>query len=293
MSNRTESYLVGLVGDGVTPSLTPPMHEREGDVQGLRYLYRPIDLLELGRGGEAVGSILQGARTLGFNGLNITHPCKQLVLQHLDEVSPDARRLGAVNTVLIRDGRFIGHNTDFSGFAAALDSGLPGAKLDRVVQLGAGGAGSAVAYALLTASVRTLDLVDVDPGRAAARAAELAGLFPASTVTARPTAELPQLMRAADGLVHCTPVGMAAHPGVPLDLDLLEARHWVADIVYRPIETELVRGARAKGCEVLDGGRMAVGQAADAFRLFTGQDADPDRMRAHFLELVAAEEVAV
>ncbi|MFJ6027037.1 shikimate dehydrogenase [Pseudarthrobacter sp. NPDC092424] len=292
MSNQTESCLVGLVGEGVMPSLTPPMHEREGDVQGLRYLYRPIDLLELGLHGEAVGGILQSARILGFNGLNITHPCKQLVLEHLDEITPDARRLGAVNTVLIRDGRFIGHNTDFSGFASALASGLPGAALDRVVQLGAGGAGSAVAYALLTAGVRVLDLVDVDPMRAEARAAELAGFFPASTVTARTTAELPQLMRAADGLVHCTPVGMAAHPGVPLDLDLLEPRHWVADIVYRPIDTELVRAARAKGCDVLDGGRMAVGQAADAFRIFTGLDADPDRMRSHFLELVAAEEVA-
>jgi shikimate dehydrogenase len=292
MSNRTESYLVGLVGDGVMPSLTPHMHEREADVQGLRCLYRPIDLLELGLPGEAVGDLLQSARNLGFNGLNITHPCKQLVMQHLDEVSADALRLGAVNTVVIDDGRFVGHNTDFSGFAAALASGLPGAKLDRVVQLGAGGAGSAVAYALLTAGVRTLDLVDVDPVRCAARAAELAGFFPGSTVTARTTAELPQLMPVADGLVHCTPVGMAAHPGVPLDLDLLEPRHWVADIVYRPIDTELVRGARAKGCDVLDGGRMAVGQAADAFRIFTGLEADADRMRSHFLELVAAEEVA-
>jgi shikimate dehydrogenase len=269
------------------------MHEREADVQGLRYLYRPIDLLELGLPGEAVGSILKNARTLGFNGLNVTHPCKQLVLEHLDEVSPDARRLGAVNTVLIREGRFIGYNTDFSGFGTALASGLPGARLERVVQLGAGGAGSAVAYALLTAGVGTLDLVDVDPARAEARAIELAGLFPHSAVTARTTAELPQLMRAADGLVHCTPVGMAAHPGAPLDLALLEPRHWVADIVYRPIDTDLVRAAREKGCRVLDGGRMAVGQAADAFRLFTGLAADPDRMRAHFLELVAAEEVAV
>ncbi|MDQ0636222.1 shikimate dehydrogenase [Arthrobacter pascens] len=292
MSNRTQSYLVGLVGDGVKPSLTPDMHEREADLQGLRYLYRPIDLLELGLPGESVGDLLQSARMLGFNGLNITHPCKQLVLQHLDEVSRDALRLGAVNTVVIRDGRFIGHNTDFSGFAAALASGLPGVRLGRVVQLGAGGAGSAVAYALLSAGVQSLDLVDVDPARSAARAAELSGFFPDSTVTARTTAELPQLMPLADGLAHCTPVGMAAHPGVPLDLDLLEPRHWVADIVYRPIDTELVRGARAKGCDVLDGGRMAVGQAADAFRIFTGVRADAERMRTHFLELVAAEGVA-
>jgi shikimate dehydrogenase len=268
------------------------MHEREGDVQGLRYLYRPIDLLELGLPGDAVGELLKSARSLGFNGLNITHPCKQLVLQHLHEVSPDALKLGAVNTVVIEDGRFIGHNTDFSGFASALASGLPNAKLDRVVQLGAGGAGSAVAYALLTAGVKALDLVDTDAARCAARAAELSGFFPDRTITPRTTAELPQLMPLADGLVHCTPVGMAAHPGVPLDLDLLESRHWVADIVYRPIETELVLGARAKGCAVLDGGRMAVGQAADSFRIFTGLEADADRMRGHFLELVAQEEVA-
>jgi shikimate dehydrogenase len=293
MSNRAESFLVGLVGHGVMPSLTPPMHEREGDRQGLRYLYRPIDLEEMRLPAESVGELLQGASRLGFNGLNITHPCKQLVLEHLDEITPDALKLGAVNTVVIREGRFIGHNTDFSGFAAALSSGLPQAKLDRVVQLGAGGAGSAVAYALLSAGVQTLDLVDMDAGRSAARAAELSGFFPGRAISARPTAELPQLMRLADGLVHCTPVGMAAHPGAPLDVSLLESRHWVADIVYRPMETELVREARARGCQVLDGGRMAVGQAADSFRIFTGREPDAERMRAHFLELVAAEEVTV
>jgi len=290
MSTRAESYLVGLIGEGVTPSLSPAMHEREADRLGLRCLYRPIDLLELALPGAAVGDLLTAAHRMGFNGLNITHPCKQLVLPHLDEISDDARRLGAVNTVLIRDGRFIGHNTDFSGFAAALAGGLPGAALDRVVQLGAGGAGSAVAYALLSAGVRILDLVDTDPARCAERAAELSGFFPEATVTPRSTAELPQLMPLADGLVHCTPVGMAAHPGTPLDMALVEARHWVADIVYRPIETQLVHEARAKGCRVLDGGRMAVGQAADAFRIFTGRDADAGRMREHFLELIAAED---
>ncbi|MCD5341164.1 shikimate dehydrogenase [Arthrobacter sp. AK04] len=296
MSNRTESYLVGLVGDGVMPSLTPPMHEREGDVQGLRYLYRPIDLVELGLPGDSVGELLRSARNLGFNGLNVTHPCKQLVLQHLDEVSPDAMRLGAVNTVVIDDGRFIGHNTDFSGFAAALSSGLPDAQLRAPGQPAPpprpGGAGAAGPYPLHPPGAPHRPGVHMAAARGAARAAELAGFFPGSTVVARTTAELPQLMPLADGLVHCTPIGMAAHPGVPLDLELLESRHWVADIVYRPIDTELVRGARAKGCEVLDGGRMAVGQAADAFRIFTGLEPDPDRMRSHFLELVAAEGVA-
>ena len=286
MSNRAESVLVGLIGEGVMPSLTPPMHEREADVQGLRLLYRPIDLLELALPATAVGDLLTAAQRMGFNGLNITHPCKQLVLEHLDEISDDARRLGAVNTVLIQDGRFIGHNTDFSGFGSALADGLPGAKLERVVQLGAGGAGSAVAYALLTAGVGTLDLVDMDPARAAERAAELGELFPAATVTPRSTEELPQIMPLADGLVHCTPIGMAAHPGLPLPEALLRPDLWVAEVVYRPLETELVKRARELGCRTLDGGGMAVMQAAGSLELFTGVTPDRERMLRHLERLI-------
>ncbi|MDQ0261124.1 shikimate dehydrogenase [Sinomonas atrocyanea] len=290
MSLPSESYLIGLIGDGVTPSLTPAMHEREGAAHGLLYLYRPIDLEVLGLPPESVGELVRAARSLGYNGLNITHPCKQLVIGHLDEVDENAARLGAVNTVVVgADGRTVGHNTDFSGFLTAFRAGLPDAALGRVVQLGAGGAGSAVAYALLTAGVRRLTIVDLDPARAGERAAELAALFPAASVTAGTTPALATLLAEADGVVHCTPVGMAAHPGTPFDTSLLTPRHWVADIVYRPIETQLVREARAIGCRVLDGGRMAVGQAVDAFRIFTGLEPDAERMRAHFLALIEEE----
>jgi shikimate dehydrogenase len=287
VSTVSESYLVGLIGEGITISLTPPMHEREADRHGLRYLYRPIDLSVINRPGEAVGELLSQARDLGYNAFNITHPCKQLVLEYLDEISDDARRLDAVNTVLVRDGKLIGHNTDFSGFGTALAHGLPGAELDSVVQGGTGGAGSAVAYALLKSGVRTLTLTDLDPARAAARAAALAGLFPDRQVGSVPAAELPAAFAAADGIVNATPVGMHSHPGLPLDAGLLEPRHWVADVIYRPVETELIQVAAAKGCRTLDGGHMAVGQAVDAFRLITGLEPDPARMREHFLELLA------
>ncbi|MCH6468618.1 shikimate dehydrogenase [Sinomonas terrae] len=293
MSLPTESYLIGLIGDGVVPSLTPSMHEREGAAHGLLYLYRPIDIAVLGLPAASVGDLVRAARNLGYNGLNITHPCKQLVIEHLDEIDDDAARLGAVNTVVIReDGRTVGHNTDWSGFLGAFRAGLPGAALGRVVQLGAGGAGSAVAYALLTAGVQHLSIVDVDAARAVDRAAELAAMFPGASVEGRTTAELASLLKAADGVVHCTPTGMAAHPGTPFDTSLLEPRQWVADIVYRPIETQFVREARALGCRVLDGGRMAVGQAVDAFRIFTGLEPDAERMRMHFLELIDREEQA-
>ncbi|MBP3036237.1 shikimate dehydrogenase [Arthrobacter sp. zg-ZUI100] len=297
MSSPSESYLVGLIGEGVTPSLTPPMHEQEAGQLGLRYLYRPVDLSTLvpvdgddgGPGDTAaqLRELLHRGRDLGFNAFNITHPCKQLVLQFLDEVSDDAARLGAVNTVLIRDGKFVGHNTDFSGFTTALAAGLPSAALDSVVQLGVGGAGAAVAYALLKAGAAELTLIDLDPARAQERAEALGRLFPEALVTAAPAAGLPAALAEADGLVHATPVGMHSHPGLPLDLDLISPDQWVADVVYRPLETELVLGARAKGCAVLDGGYMAVGQAVDAFELITGIRPDARRMREHFLDLIA------
>jgi shikimate dehydrogenase len=287
VSRRGESHLVGLIGDGVLPSLSPPLHEQEADQQGLRYLYRPLDLEVMGRRPEEVGAILREAAALGYSAFNITHPCKQLVMSDLDEVAPDAARVEAVNTVLVEDGRLVGHNTDVSGFSAALATGLPDADLGHVVQLGAGGAGSAVAHAVLTAGAARLDLVDVDTRRARDLAARLGEHFPGARVAAVGREVVPALLGRATGLVQCTPIGMHHHPGTPVDPRLLRSDIWVADIIYRPVETELVHAARALGCDVLDGGHMAVGQAVDAFRLITGVEPDRVRMRAHFLELVA------
>ena len=120
MSPSSASFLVGLVGTGIGPSLTPALHEREADALGIRYLYRRLDLDRPRLPASAIGEILAAARLAGYDGLNITHPCKQLVLDHLDELSPDAAALGAVNTVVLRDGRAVGHNTDWSGFARVL-----------------------------------------------------------------------------------------------------------------------------------------------------------------------------
>jgi shikimate dehydrogenase len=288
VSRSSHSFLVGLVGTGIGPSLTPALHEREAEELGIRYLYRRLDLEELRLPAAAIGDILAAARLAGYDGLNITHPCKQLVLGHLDELSPDAAALGAVNTVVLRDGRAVGHNTDWSGFARAFDRGLHDAALDRVVLLGAGGAGAAVAHALLTLGTTRLTVLDVDPRRARTLAAALGDRFGSTRAAGDDLARLEMHVAAADGLVHATPTGMAAHPGLPLPAPLLRADLWVADIVYRPLETALVRTARAAGCRVLDGGGMAVFQAVDAFHLFTGVEPDADRMLAHFAGLVGS-----
>lgn len=283
---RPTSFLVGLIGSGIQASRTPPMHEREADAQGLRLLYQRIDLERLGLGADALPDLLLAAERMGFAGLNVTHPCKQAVIPYLDELSPDAAALGAVNTVVLRDGKRSGHNTDWWGFAESFRRGLPGAALGRVVQLGAGGAGAAVAHALMTLGVDELTLSDVDPSRAEAVAASLNERFVShGRRRVRVSRDLAADMASADGLVHCTPTGMAKYPGMPLPEELLRADLWVAEIVYFPLETELLRRARRLGCRILDGGGMAVFQAVEAFRLFTGLAPDPERMLRHFAEL--------
>ena len=159
-------FLLGLIGAGIQASRTPPMHEREGDEQGFRLTYQTIDLEQLGIGLEALPELLVAAERTGFAGLNITHPCKQAIIPYLDELSADAAALGAVNTVVLRNGRRYGHNTDWWGFSESFKRGLPGARLSSVVQLGAGGAGTAVAHALMTLGVRELILADREQSRA-------------------------------------------------------------------------------------------------------------------------------
>lgn len=286
----TDSILCGLIGTGIGASLTPPMHEEEGARQGLRYVYRTIDLDVLGRTVADLPRILAAAKDFGFTGLNVTHPCKQRILAHLDELSPDAARLGAVNTVLFENGRAIGHNTDWSGFGRNFDRGLAGAPVDRVVQLGAGGAGAAVAYAALTRGVQSFTVVDADLGRAEALARTLAALFPDRVVTAAPPNALAPVLSDADGLIHATPMGMADHPGMALSATLLREDLWVAEVVYRPLETELLIRARQIGARTLSGAGMAVFQAVDAFRIFTGIEPDSDRMLAHMTTLIEREQ---
>ncbi|MBQ0825727.1 shikimate dehydrogenase [Streptomyces tagetis] len=283
-----DAYLVGLIGSGIGPSLSPALHEREADRQGLRYVYRLIDIDTLGVPPGAVGDLLRSARDLGFDGLNITHPCKQLVIDHLDGLSPQAEALGAVNTVVFDGGRAVGHNTDVTGFAASFARGLPDAALERVVQLGAGGAGAAVAHAVLTLGAERVTVVDAVPERAAALAGSLNRRFGPGRAAGAAPRRLPGLLADADGLVHATPTGMAAHPGLPLPAGLLRPGLWVAEVVYRPLETELLRTARAAGCATLDGGGMAAFQAADAFRLFTGREPDTGRMLADIAPLAQA-----
>ena len=278
--SRSKVILAGLIGAGIQASRTPALHEHEGDAQGLRYLYQLIDLDQLRLDSTALPDLLQAAERMNYTGLNITFPCKQAVIPLLDELSPEARGIGAVNTVVLKDGKRVGHNTDCLGFAEGFRRGLTDAARERVVQMGAGGAGAAVAHALLSEGVRQLTIFDVDRERAESLANNLNQHFGASRAQAG--ADLPGALAQADGLVNTTPMGMAKLPGSPVPAGLLRKAMWVAEIVYFPLETELLRDARALGCRTLDGGNMAVFQAVKAFELFSGVVPDAQRMLEHF-----------
>ncbi|GGE94514.1 shikimate dehydrogenase [Sphingomonas prati] len=284
-SPRT-GWLIGLIGEGIGGSLSPAMHMAEGDAQGCRYIYRIIDLVALGRSVDDLPALLNGAIMLGFDGLNITHPCKQAILPLLDEVDDDALAIGAVNTVRIVGGRTRGYNTDVSGFRVGIERDIGAIRGHRVAQLGAGGAGAATAAAVLSMGATHVAVVDTDVGRAERLAATLCARFGADAATA--STDIAAALADAQGLVHATPTGMAAHPGLPLDAALLRPDLWVAEIVYFPLETALLKAARATGCRTSHGGNMAVFQAVGAFEIFTGRKADGDRMMRHFAALTGA-----
>jgi shikimate dehydrogenase len=279
VTRRPDTLLLGLIGADIEASRSPAMHEREGAAHGLRCIYQLVDLTRLGLTCDALPELLTAAGRLGFAGLNVTHPCKQAVLPLLSELSDQARAIGSVNTIVFDGDRRVGHNTDWYGFKQSFIEHIPGAPLGRVVQLGAGGAGAATGYAVLELGAHELVIVDTIHDRARSLAKRLATMFSTPVYAADdPSVALD----GADGLIHATPTGMSRHPGLAVPASLLRADLWVAEVVYFPLETELLRVAKRIGCRTVDGSGMAVFQAVEAFRLFTGLQANPSRMRASF-----------
>ena len=270
----------GLIGSSIQASRTPMMHVREGAAQGLNYDYEIFDLDLDPEGARALGGLLDRLESEGYAGVNITHPCKQLVIDHVTQLSPDAYQIGAVNTVTFEEGKRVGRNTDWWGFAEAFRTGLPGVLLDRVMLLGAGGAGAAVSFALAELGAKEVIIADINHSRAEGLVERMNNYDSGAHYSA--TVKLSSDLATCDGLVHTTPTGMAKYPGIALNPALLGAGQWVSEIVYVPLDTELLRAARARGCRVLDGSGMAVFQAVRAFELFTGRTANAGRMVQHF-----------
>jgi shikimate dehydrogenase len=255
--------LTGLLGAPIAQSAAPAMHERAAEALGLRCHYQLIEVAGAGR--EELKVLLEGVRRLGFAGINVTFPYKEAVLDLLDELSPTAIRIGAINTVVVRDGRLIGHNTDTSGFARAVTPLVTASSHGAVALIGAGGAGKAIAFALAGLGIAELRIFDREHAKAAQLAARLQG-----QARARAAHSIEDAMHGVVGIVNGSPVGMLPSRDTPVPDTLLHAGLWVADAVYSPLWTPLLMAAKAKGAAVMTGRELAVYQAVDAFELFTG-----------------------
>lgn len=257
----SKKLLTGLIGAPIAHSASPAMHERAAEALGLRGHYQLIEVAGADAAGLAI--MLEGVRRLGFAGVNVTYPYKEAVVPLLDELAPGAAAMGAVNTVVVRDGRLTGHNTDTTGFARAV-APLLAPTGNSIAVIGAGGVGKAIAFALASRSVTDIRVFDSEPERAGKLVALLAAQG------ARVALSVEDALNGATGLVNGTPVGMLPNRGMPVPATLLHEKLWVADAVYSPLITPLLAAAQAKGARIMTGRELAIYQAADAFELFTG-----------------------
>jgi shikimate dehydrogenase len=267
--------LTGLLGAPIAQSAAPAMHERAAAALDLRCHYQLIEVTGAGR--EELKLLLEGVRRLGFAGINVTFPYKEAVLELLDELSPGAARIRAVNTVVVRGNRLIGHNTDTTGFARAVAPLVEASSHGAVAVIGAGGAGKAIAFALAGLGVTDLRIFDCDHAKAAQLAARLEG-----DGGARAAHNVEDALHGVVGVVNGSPVGMSPGLGTPVPDTLLHAGLWVADAVYSPLWTPLLTSAKSRGATVMTGRELAIYQAVDAFELFTGLEPSPVEMGIAF-----------
>jgi shikimate dehydrogenase len=287
----TPRVLIGLIGANIMGSLSPALHADAFAAAGIDGYYHLMDIDRLSE--RRLAPLLAAAKTAGFAGANVTFPFKQEIMPLLDRIDAEAAEIGAVNTVTIApDGSTAGYNTDRIGFRRSFETGLGRASAEgaTVALIGAGGAGCAVAFALMDLGVATIVLHDRDHDRASALIGALVARYGATRC--RLAGDLEREIAAADGVINATPQGMRGFPGNPVPVGALRAAHWAADVIYTPIETEFIRAAAATGARVLTGGGMCVHQAVAAFRLFTGVEPDVARMHRTFAAALAARDRA-
>lgn len=278
--------LIGLIGANIQHSLSPAMHEAAGASIGIDVRYHLIDAGVLGFTAADLPKLLDGVRHLGFAGVNVTHPFKEAVVPCVDSLDAAAQRIGSINTIVVRERKLVGYNTDFSGFLTAWRHVFGDLRPGRVALIGAGGVGRAIGHALATLGADAVRVVDVDVSRAEALVRSVLAANPSAKIAV--ARDRDGALTNVDGIVNATPVGTYAHPGLPVP-DSHIAAAWVVDAIYTPLETRFIAAARRAGAAIMTGGELAIGQAIDAFALFFGQPAPSGVMRTTFERKVSSQ----
>ncbi|WP_108163899.1 shikimate dehydrogenase [Saccharospirillum sp. MSK14-1] len=265
---------LGLIGEGIGQSKSPDLHQRLGRLVGIDTDYQLID--SLNEADFEFVSTVARVRQAGFRGVNVTFPFKEAALKLADHAGEGARRVGSANTLLFEESGIRAENTDYTGFVSAYQYSLGERPVGKVLLVGAGGVGRAVACGLGELGVEELLIAERDSTRGEALVAHLVGLgIKARFVSA---ADGQAALALCSGLVNCTPVGHRNHPGCPVDPSPLTANHWVFDAVYIPAHTELLKAAEAAGSAVLSGVDLFAFQGIDAYRFFSEGVVDPAQL---------------
>ena len=264
---------LGLIGDNIAASQAPRLHRLAGQLRGSTIRY---DLLVPAETGLGFDALFDRCARGGYRGVSVTHPYKERAAARVEIANPLVRAMGAVNLVRFDPDRPRGFNTDHTGFLSAWRARFGVETPGVVCQVGAGGAGRAIGFALAELGAEAIRLVDVDWERARALAGALRPAYPGVDVTA---ASVDEATEGAQGLVNCSPVGMVGHDGTPIPRSLMQGAAWAFDAVYTPVRTQFVADAEAAGLDTLSGYELFFHQGADGFEIFFGGRVDRDRLR--------------
>ena len=275
-TERTTTVRLGLIGDNIADSQAPRLHGLAGRILGIPVRYDLLVPAELGLGFDELFERCTDGR---YRGLNITHPYKERVAALVEIENPLVRAMGAVNMVRVERDRRLGFNTDHSGFMAAWRAKFGAAAPGTVCQLGAGGAGRAIGFALAALGAESIRVVDVDSRRADDLATSLRRAFPSLEASACAPGELAAAAAGAQGIVNCTPVGMTGHKGTPIPDRLMHGAVWSFDAVYTPVDTRFLAAASAAGLETISGFELFFHQGADGLEIYFGEGVDRALLR--------------
>ncbi|PIW22424.1 MAG: shikimate dehydrogenase [Candidatus Aquicultor secundus] len=273
--------VTGIIGYPLTYTFSPPMHNKAFEALNLNYRYLPFVVEP-----NALENAIEGIKSLNIRGINVTMPHKEAVIDLLDELSAEAETIGAVNTINNDNGRLIGYNTDAGGFLKSLkeESFNPAGK--TAIILGTGGAAKAVAVALAQAGAASIVIIGRSGNKAEAITSSLISNFQeisGKTLTFRDN--LADIFQIGELIVNATPVGMKESGDLlPVPLEFINASHFVYDLIYTPLETALINGARHKGAKAANGLGMLLYQAASAFEIWTGTSAPVEVMRQALIQ---------
>lgn len=271
-----KTRLIGIFGWPVEHSRSPLFQNAAFEALGLDYCYVPLPVRP-----KDLGDAVRGFRAMNFAGANVTIPHKEQIIPFLDELAPSAVLTGAVNTIEVRDGKLIGHNTDGEGFVRSLNEAGIGVEGRRCLMIGAGGAAKGVAVALAKAGISRISIANRNPDRAVALSMLLEEHFPAVTSESIPLddAEVGKAAADSDILIQTTSLGMKPDDPLPVPESSLRPGLTVCDLIYSPPSTLLIENASAAGAKTLGGLGMLLHQGAIAFEIWTGRNAPVAVMR--------------